>query len=73
MTLCELSPHGWWVLYRDQLIVGTARQAIALSVHQRDLAGKPFRLCQVTARWGGVLLDPRTAEPPSSTSEARST
>jgi len=72
--VCELTANGWWVLYRDELIVGSVRQVIALRVHERDLAGRPFRLCHVAARWGGVLLPtPAAAGPPSSASDVRST
>jgi len=73
--VCEHSRNGSWTCYRDELVIGRARQIIALRVQERDLAGTPFRLCHVAARWGGVLLPrpPPATDPPSSVSDARST
>jgi hypothetical protein len=38
------------------LVLDQPRDVIALRVDKRELAGKPFRLCEVHARWGGVRL-----------------
>jgi hypothetical protein len=43
-------------LYGHALVMDRPRQVIALRVDKRVLAGKPFRLCDVHARWGGVRL-----------------
>lgn len=45
------TPAGAWYV----LVMNRPRQVVALRVHQRDLAGRPFHLCHVDARGGGVL------------------
>jgi hypothetical protein len=36
--VCELTSNGWWVLYRDEIVIGSVRQVIALPVEDRPAA-----------------------------------
>jgi len=46
------------VFFADVPVMDRPRRFIVLRVDKRDLAGRPFRLCDVTVRWGGVRLGP---------------
>jgi len=53
----ELRDDGKQVtLLGRALVMDQPREVIALRVDKRELAGRPFRLCDVHARWGGVRL-----------------
>jgi hypothetical protein len=43
-------------LQGGRLVMDQPRQVTALRGDRRELAGRPFRLCDVPARWGGVRL-----------------
>ena len=60
----ELRDDGkQFTLIGQALVMDQPREVIALRVDKRELAGQPFQLCDVHARWGGVRLCSRAASP----------